>query len=70
MHPETRRILHDELWRSAAWLFVAVVMWPIILQQSSLEVNVGTVFLPMVAIYVGLTAGMIGLRLATGVSSK
>ncbi|WP_139171071.1 hypothetical protein [Halorientalis regularis] len=67
MNREIPRIVREELWRSIAWFGLALVGWPILVDELAwLEQNLFTVFgLPVVTCAV-LTAGMIGIRTVSG----
>lgn len=66
MNVETRRILTEEGWRSAAWVFIALVGWSFLITVTPLEATALTaVGLPALTV-VTLTATMIGIRLVTG----
>lgn len=66
-HPQVRLILREELLRSIAWAALGLCGWAILISSSEqLAANVWTVVGLPVLTWGSLTAGLIGIRLATG----
>jgi hypothetical protein len=67
VNPQQRRIVREELWRSIAWAGLGIVGWPTLVTEVAwLEPTLFTVFGLPVVTWAVLTAGMIGIRTATG----
>jgi hypothetical protein len=67
MSTEIPRIVREELWRSIAWFGLALVGWPILVDELGwLEQNLLTVFGLPVVTWAVLTAGTIGIRTVSG----